>query len=834
MIKVEGLCKQYTINDSVTINALKNVDLKFPDTGFIVIAGRSGSGKTTLLNMLGGLDRPTSGSVFFNEKNLNMFKGKDYDYYRNYCASFIFQDYNLLSDYSVIDNIKLAVSFQENDKEVISKRASDALERVGLSELKVRKLKTLSGGQQQRVVIARALAKDASVILCDEPTGNLDSKTSEQIIETLKEIAKDRLVVVVTHDEEIAKSADRLVRLKDGEVFEDVQQRKTKHQPVKLEKEKERKSQGGIRLRESLSMVKHNLQHFAVTSTFVAILFVAMFVLLSVFTSLAQFDKHEAYAYTLKQNGQYVMQITKYIDKARVYPNFGELVTINGPQAEESKCRIEDIETLRNENPGVAFYPSYFFNKNFQDFTDGFILPSNMEFMFEAIGFREAVAVDDFATFHQGLSFGRKPVEDNEVLIYDYMAYCLIYHNVFSGSIESLVGKELTDKQTGLNLKISGIIKSDYEQYSYIKTSRERFDFEKTYLTSLQTIFCKPEFVKEVEKESYYSSLAKIAFIDNEKETMKDTAFKKFKYNAVPEDANYLAKMDGFETMSGPILSARQAADILGIDASEMTPEIAENFIKNMNARGYQVFYMYSYGTSGYSSFTLVIIGITDDEDEDNVVFYKERADHLTLMNSNFRQIYLSLTPDWKTNSKALSNLTWVEQSKEFYAENPDYYYEGYFDFNPYSLLVYDASVYLDNIRDFSFDILRILIAASVIGLLVFTVLTVRKYNYKIGVLKSLGAKNSDIGLIFGLQLLFIVLFAYLLSVPASLILMNQINSMFVSTINSNLTFFFINPMNLLWILLSAVALVCVSALIPILKLTLTQPTDILKKNNRR
>ncbi|MDR2266136.1 MAG: ABC transporter ATP-binding protein [Christensenellaceae bacterium] len=224
MLELIDLKKEYIVNkkNGIKVQALDGISIKFQDNGLVAIVGKSGCGKTTLLNMIAGIDKPSAGEIIINDEKLSKFGESDFDFYRNYYISLIFQEYNLLNDYSVIENIRLACRIQGNNKELTHQRAQDALRLVGMEELAQRKINTLSGGQQQRVAIARAIAKDSKIILCDEPTGNLDSKTSQEIYELLKNVAKERLVIVVSHDREFADGfANRVVVLSDGRVVSD-------------------------------------------------------------------------------------------------------------------------------------------------------------------------------------------------------------------------------------------------------------------------------------------------------------------------------------------------------------------------------------------------------------------------------------------------------------------------------------------------------------------------------------------------------------------------------------------------------------------------------------
>lgn len=288
MLELKNICKEFVVNKCVKVHALNNVSIRFGDKGFVAVVGKSGSGKTTLLNLLGGIDNPTSGEVFLNGRSFEDFKEKDYDDYRNFHVGFVFQHYNLLEDYSVVGNIKLALNFQQNSKGVIEQKAHSALEKVGIADLANRKIKTLSGGQKQRVAVARALAKDSSIILCDEPTGNLDSSTSNQVIEVLKEISKERLVVVITHDDEICGFADRIIRLKDGAVVEDMHKKLPQSQFASTRpKNNKIKSYQGVSVKNSFQMIGNNISHSAVSTALVALLMVAVFALMTVFFFIA-------------------------------------------------------------------------------------------------------------------------------------------------------------------------------------------------------------------------------------------------------------------------------------------------------------------------------------------------------------------------------------------------------------------------------------------------------------------------------------------------------------------------------------------------------------------
>lgn len=221
MLRLKDIKKSYAVGDFMQ-NALNGVTVSFRKNEFVAILGPSGSGKTTLLNIIGGLDRYDIGDLVINGKSTKNFKDSEWDAYRNNSVGFVFQSYNLIGHISVVQNIELSLTLSGVSKAIRRKKAMDALTLVGLKEHAKKKPSQLSGGQMQRVAIARALVNDPDIILADEPTGALDSETSIQILDLIQNIAKDKLVIMVTHNKEIAtKYANRIINLQDGEIVGD-------------------------------------------------------------------------------------------------------------------------------------------------------------------------------------------------------------------------------------------------------------------------------------------------------------------------------------------------------------------------------------------------------------------------------------------------------------------------------------------------------------------------------------------------------------------------------------------------------------------------------------
>ena len=221
MLKLTNIVKEYTTG-AQTVTALKGVSIAFRPSEFVAILGQSGCGKTTLLNIIGGLDQYTSGDLIIRGKSTKNFKSKDWDTYRNHSVGFVFQSYNLIPHQTVLANVELALTLSGVKKAERRRRAIEALEKVGLGDQLYKKPNQMSGGQMQRVAIARALVNDPEILLADEPTGALDSETSVQVMDLLKQIAQDRLVIMVTHNPELAEAyATRTIRLLDGNIIGD-------------------------------------------------------------------------------------------------------------------------------------------------------------------------------------------------------------------------------------------------------------------------------------------------------------------------------------------------------------------------------------------------------------------------------------------------------------------------------------------------------------------------------------------------------------------------------------------------------------------------------------
>ena len=259
MLTLRDIKKDYRVGDMV-VPALKGVSIQFRKSEFVSVLGQSGCGKTTLLNIVGGLDQYTEGDLIINGVSTKKFKDSDWDSYRNHSIGFVFQSYNLIPHQSVLSNVELALTLSVVSKAERRKRAKEALEKVGLGDQLNKKPNQMSCGQMQRVAIARALVNNPDILLADEPTGALDSETSVQSMEILKEVAKDKLVIMVTHNPDLAEQySSRIVRLLDGKLISDSDPYEEEVQAVEQTKKEKKAKKTSMSFLTALSLSFNNL-----------------------------------------------------------------------------------------------------------------------------------------------------------------------------------------------------------------------------------------------------------------------------------------------------------------------------------------------------------------------------------------------------------------------------------------------------------------------------------------------------------------------------------------------------------------------------------------------
>ena len=420
MLTLKGIVKDYVTGDTV-VSALKGINIEFRKNEFVSILGPSGCGKTTLLNIIGGLDRYTSGDLFINGKSTKEFDDSDWDSYRNHSIGFVFQNYNLIPHQSVLSNVELALTLSGVSKAERKKRAKEVLEKVGLGDQVNKKPNQMSGGQMQRVAIARALVNDPDILLADEPTGALDSQTSVQIMDLLKEVAKDRLVIMVTHNPELAKQySTRIISLLDGQVVNDTNPykadkiEKAPELTPKERKKARKKNKTGMSFLTALSLSINNLMtkktRTLLTSFAGSIGIIGIALILSVssgvqnYINYVQKDTLSSYPITLKSESMDMSALMNSFmgvkkenaeaehDKDKVYLNSIMFDLVNSfNSAETSRNDLEAFKKYIENNDEFEKYASsiqYLYDYNMNVYAkdkNGDVVKSDIMALVEAI-----------------------------------------------------------------------------------------------------------------------------------------------------------------------------------------------------------------------------------------------------------------------------------------------------------------------------------------------------------------------------------------------------------------------------------------------------------------
>ncbi len=470
MIELKGISKIYKTKKGIKTLALDNVTFSLPNKGLFFILGKSGSGKSTLLNILGGLDKYNGGEIIVDGKSTKKFRGKDFDYYRNTYIGFIFQEFNLLDEYNVYDNIILSRKLQ---KEKISHTViDDLLNKVGIVGLGKRRMNELSGGQKQRVAIARALIKNPEIILADEPTGNLDEETGKQIFSLLKSISREKLVIVVSHDRDSALSyADGIIEIADGKIISNsIQLSLEENKTFKAKKSK-------LPFSASLKFAFANLGSHKIKLFFTILLIFMSVVFFGTSKIMSKFDIEKSHAKTMYEDK------TEYITIKK-----GEYVKVEKEWQNNSHLNFEkeDIEAV-SKKLNSSYQLKYLLNENNQ--------PIRFDVDYKTLIKREDLSmyylyvpssfyfIEADETFINQKIIGKYPEKYDEVMIHSYLAdYIMEAGIMLYEETPNQYKKEyykpknyeelLDDKYYTLGstkVKITGIIIDNTEPFQFLK-----------------------------------------------------------------------------------------------------------------------------------------------------------------------------------------------------------------------------------------------------------------------------------------------------------------------------------------------------------------------------
>lgn len=470
MLELKDISKTYKTSKGVKTEALKHVNLKFPKKGMVFVLGKSGSGKSTLLNMVGGLDQASAGEIIINGKSSKDFSQADYDSYRNTDVGFIFQEFNLMDAYTIHKNIEMALQLQqkEDNEHIID----ELLDKLGLKDYGNRFPNELSGGQKQRVAIARALVKQPEILMADEPTGALDSSTGKEIFDTLKELSKEKLVIVVSHDRDAADTyADRIIEFKDGEVSSDT----AEHQDVEVSDEAFKSIKSHLPFKDSLRLGISCLAHKKIRMVFTIILTTFALIFLGLANSIGYFNDTNAHYKAMSDYEETTIGIKRQIlnddgDVIRMWDGFF--------------LPLQDSEIAKIINDTKQTFANVYVSSNDETISSSSmgLLVDETSVYDETVGAYFLTEMDNFDTLGYKDVLGKYPTSNDEVAISSFLADLIIKFGV-SGSdgkaiiptdFQDILDKKVTINAYGKNLTISGIVKFDFSDYDSLKTENSR------------------------------------------------------------------------------------------------------------------------------------------------------------------------------------------------------------------------------------------------------------------------------------------------------------------------------------------------------------------------
>ena len=766
MIEFKNVSKIYKTKKGVETKALNNINLKIGIKGMVFIVGKSGSGKSTMLNLLGGLDNITSGELLINNQNISKFKNKQYDAYRNTYIGFIFQEFNILEEYNVYENINLALRLQ--NKKQTKEEIDNLLKKLGIENLGTRKINELSGGQKQRVAIARALIKNPKIILADEPTGNLDQTSSKQIFDLLKEISKEKLVIIVSHDMESAKKyADRIIEISDGNIINDT------NPEIKIEKENLELQKSKLPFSYSIKMALRGLTHKPF-KLFMTCILTAMALIFMGFTiNCLIFDKEIFITNTMKNNHKYVYTV----DKTEYY-GISEMRNIDLTEKDlkyiekETNSKLNKSYNLLDNEMPISFTYGSELNQEIPEYYKG----NNHIYYF--------VELEDDRL--PGKIIGSLPRNDRELVIHKFLAEYIIKFGVIDSnnklykpqSIEELVNSKHELKLGDNNVVISGVVDDDNKQFEKYKEVPElNYDLSQYYynfysalgstvyvkgftnaakLNSSKELILTKMYLTSVIDNSTYSSEGLSRGLNSLKENIqvitKDgiKTVNKLNKNEVILSQTDLQEFDNNYKI-GLENYLKQNSNVSYAEALQAYTEYYLKEDKNFNKVRLKL-----HNISNNKSTAVNIIGVTL---EDNSYISNEFVEEYNPKTKYLHNIYI-YDNDMDHIKEVLKKLT--------YSDTPNIPNGTYYTYNIFGMNEND----LNNIIYTYSGLYKYLLVVSLVFVL-FSVLLFSNFigvsisysKKEIGILKALGARNKDTLKIFTYESLIIGFISWIISV---------------------------------------------------------------------
>lgn len=825
MITIKNLNKYYKSGQG-TYHALRNINLTLPDQGLVFVVGKSGSGKSTLLNIIGGLDNYDSGELWIDDINTQSFKKSDYNSYRNTYIGFIFQEFNVIKSLSVYDNVALALELQCQSVKSNHEKILEIIDKVGLKGKEKRRMNEISGGEKQRVAIARALVKNPKVIIADEPTGNLDSKNRDIIMGILKDLSKDHLVLIVTHDKKMASNyGDVFVTIKDGEIINN----EVTH-PENI-----------FTYTDTIYHVdpispKAKVSFSLAWKAFIRNKFRFIFII-ALFTFSLIFAGSVVNLYFANPSKEYAKYQTEYDNNyilvSQQYNSLG--VSTNSALFKYGLDTYKKDYTTTEEMPGMTSYTSMSFD-----------IPINTNQIPESRYYKQSIEQINIFNSNHDFQFLRRDVDEPRggaywCYITDYVASSLINYGYFDGNrnleINDVIGKFLKTEQLKVEIEIRNIIRTDYESFL-----TKDFNDSKIYASFQDNLpFYNALFVTE----NQYSILAGYESADS---YIFNYAFDDIIFNALNQSGTFdnvkIMPFDNslpFATITDEDGTIVQCGEAPKAPLPQQLTQIAvsrgyfEKVLK-LDYRSYTFAYngaaenyilLNEYGNPanfyncGYrrvpAAFNSYVTGIIDS---DECIIYMPAVNEHTLFDSYINSSFVD----------GGFLLMKINENEEVNAE----FYKKMLDQNLLinnisfkKLLIVDQFV-KDNLIIFV-GLFFIFCLFSVLLIFNFIIINIKNSTKDIGIFMSLGMNGWKISLIYLFQVLIISTIATVISLIGSAIFLVVLDSIFSSQALIDFSVIKFTLIGALVTMLIAYITPTLAIIFPLFRLSSKKPIDIIK-----
>lgn len=836
MLELKHICKTYKTSKGVETQALKDINLSFPKQGLVFVLGKSGSGKSTLLNVVGGLDQANSGEIIINGKSSSTFSKADYDSYRNTYIGFIFQEFNLMDDYTIAKNIALALQLQQKDDN--PDKIDALLTRLGLEGYANRYPNELSGGQKQRVAIARALIKEPEILMADEPTGALDSTTGKEIFETLKELSKEKLVIVVSHDQDSAhRYADRIIEFKDGEIALD------SAPEVERSNEEFHAIRSHLPFKHSFKLGFSCLGHKKIRMVFTILLTSFALLTLALSDAVGNFDGAKAQNKAMQDNGEYLAGIRyQQVGKdGTVYRNyFGNGMN---PIKEKDAANIVNDNNLKL----ARVYETHSMPKDIVSMGIGSL---DLDLYDQEVQSYYLTEMNSFDDLKLKDVVGTYPSNYDQVAISSYLADIIIKNGVYDkdGTIQRPKDYQEIIANTKLKiankeLKVSGITKKDLSAFDSLKGMQREQINDESYKTlrmfssvvnkDCDKLFVKDGFVEQLklpennqlvpnmgsiqlESNSNIAGVGSLAYpieaityYDGTRDQSVDTLEKNEVVLSVSDAYNLFGNSNSL--YDGTFMSKSEA------DRKDELQKIAKQIVGKTISLKYQEYY----GSDSYLIDEKVkIAGVSIPENiTEDILYGGMTYTSETLVKPYISNVYFI--------GELLTNLDGVD-ALDFLSK---------YDINSAYFADTIATADVVNVEDFANFATKVFLIASVaffffaaMLMMNFIVVSISYRKKDIGILRAIGARSTDVLKIFVWEGITLACIAYVITFIGLEAIAFVVNNFAIEQIGimiSPVILTLRQPILLFIIVTIVTALACA---LPVTKIARQRPIDAIKK----